>query len=126
MAADMALLRLSLLPITFALAVSCSDDHADDDHHSGGNEECQALGSYCHDAGEIDAEAQECHEEMHEAEEGCVDRLDECQAICDAVYDQGGSGGGAAGGAGGIVPPQGGAGGEAASEGGAAGVAGSN
>ena len=44
---------VAFVPLTFA----CGDDHADDDHHAGGNTECLALGEYCHEAGEIDAAA---------------------------------------------------------------------
>jgi hypothetical protein len=81
-----------------SLAFSCSDDHANDDHHPGGNTECQALGTYCHDPGQIDAAAQECHEVMHEAEDGCEERLEECRGICKAVID--GTGGAGSGGTG--------------------------
>jgi hypothetical protein len=101
-----------------SLAFSCGgDDHPDDEHagahpggsehagghhaggehaggaHAAGNVECQELGLFCHDPGEIDAEAQECHELMHEAADGCLDRLEECRAICQAVIDATGSGG---------------------------------
>jgi hypothetical protein len=67
--------------------------------HEGGNVECQELGEYCHAPGEIDAAAQECHELMHEAEDGCEDRIGECRAICEAVVEASGAGGGGAGGA---------------------------
>jgi hypothetical protein len=68
-----------------------------------GNVKCQELGAYCHDAGELDADAQECHEIMHEAEDGCMDRYDECKAICEAVLEgaSGSAGAGGAAGAGG-------------------------
>lgn len=84
-----------------ALAVSCGDDDAADDHHTGGNTECQELGEFCHAPGQIDDAAQECHELMHEAEPGCEKRLVECKAICQAVIDgAGGAGGSGAGGGG--------------------------
>jgi hypothetical protein len=36
---------------------------------------------------------------MHEAEDGCEDRIGECRAICEAVVEASGAGGGGAGGA---------------------------
>jgi len=56
--------------------------------------ECDEIASLCHAAGEIDAEAEHCHEQAHEGDlEVCLDIQDECLALCEAVLGAGGAGG---------------------------------
>lgn len=69
----------------------------------GGDPKCAALGSLCHEAGEIDVDAQECHELGHEGNAAaCADGFEACAMLCLAVLEQveAGAGGAAAGGAG--------------------------
>jgi hypothetical protein len=74
---------------------------------SGADAKCAALGSLCHEAGEIDAEAQACHEVGHVGNAGeCAKQFAACATLCLAVLEAaegsvGGAGGGANGGAGG-------------------------
>lgn len=87
---------------------------------------CIALGSLCHPAGEVDAEAEACHALGHDGVAAdCAEKFDECAALCLAVLEtleHGGAGGAAHGGAGGAA--HGGAGG--AAHGGAGGAGGAD
>jgi hypothetical protein len=75
---------------------------------AGSDAKCVALGSLCHEAGEIDAEAEACHEVGHVGNASdCAEQFDACATLCLAVLEQAegnvggsGAGGGASGGAG--------------------------
>ncbi len=60
-----------------------------------GNAECDELGELCHEAGEIDADAKECHEVGHTGDAAaCAARFDECKTLCEAILAAAGAGGG--------------------------------
>lgn len=74
----------------------------------GDDPKCAALGELCHAAGEIDADAEECHDLGHEGNAvACAEGFDACATLCLAVLEQveegagGAAGAGATGGAGG-------------------------
>lgn len=87
----------------------------------GDDARCAALGSLCHDAGEVDADAQACHELGHIGNAAdCAASFVECATLCLGILEEleepgaggaagAGAGGGANGGAGGSA--NGGAGG---------------
>ena|SRR5215216_1782813 len=62
-----------------------------------GNAQCRELGEYCHEAGEKDPAAEECHEVMHAADDGCLDRYEECQTLCETILAEAGGAGGEGG-----------------------------
>jgi hypothetical protein len=67
----------------------------------GADAKCAALGSLCHEAGEIDADASACHELGHEGNAAaCADGFDACATLCLAVLEQAEAGEGGAGGGG--------------------------
>lgn len=82
---------------------------------AGDDPKCAALGSLCHEAGEIDADAQECHELGHVGNAAnCAASFESCATLCLAILDTiegGGEGGAHAGGASGGGAASGGAGG---------------
>jgi hypothetical protein len=82
---------------------------------AGDDPKCAALGSLCHEAGEIDAEAKECHEVGHVGNAAnCAASFDSCATLCLAILDTiegGGEGGAHAGGASSGGAASGGAGG---------------
>jgi len=56
--------------------------------------ECDEIASICHEAGEIDEDAEHCHEQAHDGDlELCLEIQDECLALCEAVLGIGGAGG---------------------------------
>lgn len=67
---------------------------------SGDDPKCAALGALCHAAGEIDADAEECHDLGHEGNAAaCADGFAACATLCLAVLEQVEEGAGGAGGA---------------------------
>jgi large repetitive protein len=71
---------------------------------SGADPKCTALGSLCHEAGEIDDDAQQCHQLGHEGNAAaCADGFEACATLCLAVLKQVEAGAGGAGGAGGAA-----------------------
>lgn len=86
----------------------CTDDGEGGASGSDIDPKCAALGALCHAAGEIDAEADACHEIGHVGDaDACADSFAACATLCLAVLETlegdgeggGGSGGGASGGA---------------------------
>jgi hypothetical protein len=47
--------------------------------------ECEEIGSACHEAGETDAEAEECHHNAHDVwtRDECIANRASCLAICE-------------------------------------------
>jgi hypothetical protein len=82
---------------------------------TGDDAKCAALGSLCHDAGEIDEDAKECHELGHVGNAAtCAASFESCARLCLAILDTiegGGEGGAHAGGASSGGAASGGAGG---------------
>ena len=74
---------------------------------------CAALGSLCHEAGEVDEDAEECHELGHVGNAAnCAASFESCATLCLAILDTIEGGGGAhAGGASSGGAASGGAGG---------------
>lgn len=69
---------------------------------AGDDPKCAALGSLCHEAGEIDQDAQECHELGHVGNAAkCAASFESCATLCLAILDtiEGGQGGASTGGA---------------------------
>jgi hypothetical protein len=69
---------------------------------AGDDPKCAALGSLCHEAGEINEDAQACHELGHVGNAAnCATSFDSCATLCLAILDtieEGGEGGAHAGG----------------------------
>lgn len=65
-----------------AITVACDDD--DDDEHGGESDPmCEELGEVCHEPGETNAMAQECHEIGHAGDAAaCAMAYDDCIALC--------------------------------------------
>jgi hypothetical protein len=79
---------------------------------SGDDPKCAALGALCHAAGEIDADAEECHDLGHEGNAAaCAEGFDACAILCLAVLEHVDEGAGGAGGAAHAAASSGGAGG---------------
>jgi hypothetical protein len=91
---------LALPLLATAAFVGCSS--ADSDSHET-SEQCEEIGSLCHEPGETNAQAQACHEFGHDGDpEVCADMYDDCIALCEELIGAGGAGGaGGGGGAGG-------------------------
>jgi hypothetical protein len=69
---------------------------------AGEDPKCAALGSLCHEAGEIDEDAKECHELGHVGNAAdCAASFESCATLCLAIIDtiEGGEGGASSGGA---------------------------
>lgn len=88
------LLTLPLLAAAAFVGCSSADSHET-------SEQCEEMGSLCHEPGETNAQAQACHEFGHDGDpEVCADMYDDCIALCEELLGAGGAGGeGGAGGA---------------------------
>jgi hypothetical protein len=75
-----------------AITVACDDD--DDDHGGEASPMCEELGEVCHEPGETNEMAQECHVIGHDGDAAaCEMAYDECIAFCTGAGtgDSGGS-----------------------------------
>ena len=83
------------------------------DTGAGGDDpKCAALGSLCHEAGEIDADAEACHDVGHVGNAAaCAEQFASCATLCLAILDTIEEGGAGAGGAASGGAATGGAGG---------------
>ncbi len=90
------LCMLLALAIGATPVVGCSDDDSKPMGSGGAapSAQCEDLGELCHEAGEINADAAECHEVGHTGVASeCAARFDECKALCEAILAAAGAGG---------------------------------